>query len=178
MSSMNDKFLAAIRFGLIATIIGFGGWRYAELRPYLYVSYETGINQPDAAYDAILRGTLRTYGESPQLKASAHPTEALRQAIKQLPHKDGILFLGSLKNPGHLALRLIANTLSWPQPLYNPGCGDAYPGDPPPDNFQASGAIYYHASPPATMATKQTFLPEMIVTQAPEKTAWNSFCPQ
>lgn len=159
-------------------MIGFGCWVYTGMKPHQFVTYETGINQPDAAFDAILRGSLRTYGYSPLLKARAHPTEALRQAIKQLPRKDGILFLGEQKNPGHLALRLITNTLAWPQPVYNPACKDTVPGDAPPDNFKASGAIYYHAKPPANITNSQTFLPEMIVTSAPEQTTWNSFCPQ
>ena len=178
MVYMYEKILAHITYCLIATIVGFGFWAYTQMIPQQSVSYETGIDQPDAAFDAILRTMLRTYGNSPQLKASAHPTEALRQALKELPRKDGILFVGNYKNPGQLALRLVTSSLAWPQPVYNPTCNDPIPGDPPLENFQASGAIYYHASPPATMATKQTFLPEMIVTQAPEKTAWNSFCPQ
>lgn len=175
---MNEKLVSGMRSAIVAVMVIFGCWVYAEMKPQNFVTYETGVNQPDAAFDAILRGVLRTYGNSPQLKASAHPTETLRQTIKQLPRNDGILFIGEQKNTGHLALRLVTNTLAWPQPVYNPTCKDTVQGETPPDNFKASGAIYYHAVPPKNGATQKIFLPEMIVTTAPEQTAWNSFCPQ
>jgi hypothetical protein len=175
---MNEKILTGIRVCLIAALVGFGCWVYIQMKPYQFADNEISIRQPDAATDAVLRTLLRTYGDSPQLKSRAHPTQAMRQAIKELPNKDGILFVGNYKNPGHFALRLITEALAWPQPVYNPTCGDSIPGEMPPDNFKASGVIYYHTTPPAFITNQKMFLPEMIMTQAPEQTPWNSFCPQ
>ena len=166
------------RFAVSALIIAAGAWVYWGIKPLNYASEANTLAQPDAAYDAILRGTIETFGQSPELAASERPTEKLRSSIRKLPSRDAILYLSSPQNPGDLAVRLVIGALSWPRPLFTPSCSQPGTGDLPPDDLKVGAAVYYHASPPITGTTRTQVLPELTITQSPEKYEWKFYCPR